>query len=42
VVVPVGFYQTVVEKVLGRSRSVVYVMPEAAPLRTVFHTLAAR
>jgi hypothetical protein len=42
VVVPVSFYQAVVEKVLGRSRSVVYVMPEAGALRTVFHTVAAR
>jgi hypothetical protein len=37
VVVPVSFYQRVVEPVLGRSRSVVYVLPEASPLRTAFH-----
>lgn len=42
VVVPVAFYQQVVERVLGRSRSVVYVMPEAAPLRAVFHALDGR
>jgi hypothetical protein len=42
VVVPVNFYETVVNKVLGRSRSVVYVMPEAGPLHTVFHALDAR
>jgi hypothetical protein len=38
VVVPVAFYQQVVERVLGR-RSVVYVMPESAPLQQVFHAL---
>ena len=36
VVVPVRFYEQVVENVLGRSRSVVYVIPEAAPLHAVF------
>lgn len=36
VVVPVAFYREVVERVLGRSRSVVYVMPETAPLQAVF------
>lgn len=36
VVVPVPFYTQVVEKVLGRARSVVYVMPESAPLHTLF------
>ena len=36
VVVPVAFYQQVVERVLGKARSVVYVMPETAPMRTVF------
>jgi hypothetical protein len=36
VVVPVQFYEQVVQSVLGRSRSVVYVMPEAGPLRAVF------
>ena len=41
VVVPVAFYQQVVERVLGRSRSVVYVLPEAKPLRTVFNALEA-
>jgi primosomal protein N' len=42
VVVPVAFYQQVVEKVLGRSRSVVYVMPETASLQKVFHALDQR
>ena len=41
VVVPVAFYQQVVERVLGKSRSVVYVLPEAQPLRNVFGELAA-
>ncbi|MCC2633281.1 MAG: hypothetical protein K0S48_1167 [Ramlibacter sp.] len=41
VVVPVAFYLQVVEQVLGRSPSVVYVLPEASPLRKVFHELAA-
>jgi hypothetical protein len=36
VVVPVQFYQQVVQRVLG-GRSVVYVMPETAPLQKVFH-----
>jgi primosomal protein N' len=39
VVVPVAFYRQVVERVLGQSRSVVYVMPEDAPLRAVFKAL---
>jgi len=37
VVVPVAFYQQVVDRVLGHGRSVVYVMPEMAPLQKVFH-----
>jgi hypothetical protein len=41
VVVPVAFYQQVVERVLGR-RSVVYVMPETASLQKVFHALDER
>ena len=36
VVVPVAFYTQVVDKVLGHARSVVYVMPETAPLQKVF------
>jgi hypothetical protein len=39
VVVPVPFYLQVVEPVLGSSRSVVYVMPEAGPLEAVFQAL---
>lgn len=42
VVVPVAFYQGVVEPVLGRSRSVVYVMPEQAAMGAVFQALDAR
>lgn len=42
VVVPVAFYQGVVEAVLGKSRSVVYVMPEHAPVGSVFQALSAR
>jgi hypothetical protein len=36
VVVPVAFYQQVVEQVLGKARSVVYVMPETRPVRALF------
>lgn len=36
VVVPVAFYLEVVEPVLGAGRSVVYVLPEAAPARQHF------
>lgn len=39
VVVPVPFYQKVVQPVLGRSRSVVYVMPETMPLGRVIESL---
>lgn len=39
VVVPVSFYQQVVEPVLGRARSVVYVMPESMPLGKLFDSL---
>lgn len=42
VVVPVAFYEQVVRKVLGRSRSVVYVMPETASLQKMFHALDRR
>lgn len=40
VVVPVAFYLQVVEQVLGKGRSVVYVMPETGPLQAFFHGLA--
>jgi hypothetical protein len=40
VVVPVPFYEQVVERVLGQGRSVVYVMPETLPLRAVFRGFA--
>lgn len=36
VVVPVAFYESVVANVLGRSRAVVYVLPETRPVRDVF------
>jgi hypothetical protein len=39
VVVPVPFYTQVVERVLGRGKSVVYVMPESEPVQHVFHAL---
>lgn len=37
VVVPVAFYRGVVERVLGKVRSVVYVLPESKTLQAVFH-----
>jgi hypothetical protein len=39
VVVPVAFYEKVVQAVLGTSRSVVYVMPESAPLGRIIDSL---
>lgn len=39
VVVPVPFYLHVVEQVLGKGHSVVYVMPESAPLQKVFRAV---
>lgn len=39
VVVPVAFYEQVVEPVLGASRSVVYVLPESRPLGALFGAL---
>jgi hypothetical protein len=39
VVVPVAFYEDVVERVLGGARSVVYVMPESRPLRAMLSEL---
>ena len=36
VVVPAAFYENVVEPMLGRSRAVVYVLPETRPVREVF------
>ena len=36
VVVPVAFYREVIAPHLGRSRSVVYVLPETRPLDTLF------
>lgn len=42
VVVPVAFYRSVVEQVLGRSRSVVYVMPETRTTSGFLHALEQR
>lgn len=39
VVVPVDFYENVVQRWLGKTRSVVYVLPESATLRHVFNAL---
>lgn len=39
VVVPVAFYTQVVETVLGRRASVVYVLPETRPVQQVFDAL---
>lgn len=39
VVVPVKFYQDVVQRWLGRTRAVVYVLPERASARDVFDSL---
>jgi hypothetical protein len=39
VVVPVAFYQQVVERMLGAARSVVYVMPETTRMQQVFDAL---
>jgi hypothetical protein len=39
VVVPVAFYEQVVEKVLGNTRSVVYVMPEESSVQATFRAL---
>ena len=36
--VPIAFFDTVVEPMLGRSRAVVYVLPEIKPLHAVFPT----
>lgn len=41
VVVPVAFYESVIAPVLGRGRSVVYVLPETRPLHTLFARGAA-
>jgi hypothetical protein len=41
VVVPQAFYESVVSRVLGQRRGVVYVMPETRPVRTVFGAEAA-
>lgn len=41
VVVPVAFYESVVAKLLGRGRSVVYVLPEQRPLDSLIPTALA-
>jgi primosomal protein N' len=42
VVVPVGFYQKVVQPVLGAGRSVLYVLPETAPVQGFMQALEQR
>jgi hypothetical protein len=42
VVVPVSFYENVVEPVLGASHSVVYVMPETVSMKALFQELDSR
>jgi hypothetical protein len=42
VVVPVAFYQQVVDKVLGHSASVVYVLPETRSVQAFVHALEQR
>jgi hypothetical protein len=42
VVVPVPFYQQVVQQVLGASRSVVYVLPESRPMQGFMRALEQR
>ncbi|MDF2463682.1 MAG: hypothetical protein K0Q43_1917 [Ramlibacter sp.] len=39
VVVPEAFYDTVVQPLLGRSRAVVYVLPETRPVHEIFGAL---
>lgn len=39
VVVPAAFYDQVVQPVMGRTRAVVYVLPETRPVRDVFGAL---
>jgi hypothetical protein len=39
VVVPVAFYENVVGRVLGRTRSVVYVLPETRSVADFLHGL---
>lgn len=41
VVVPVDFYVSVIERVFGQRRGVVYVLPETQPVRAVFGPEAA-
>ena len=40
VVVPVAFYEEVVQRVLGQGRSVVYVLPDSQPLQDLFTAFA--
>jgi hypothetical protein len=42
VVVPVAFYERVVEPVLGAKRGVVYVLPETRPTHEIFRALEAQ
>ena len=36
--VPIAFFDSVIEPALGRSRAIVYILPEIKPLRQVFQT----
>jgi hypothetical protein len=38
-VVPVEFYENVVDPVLGQGRAVVYVLPENRPVQALFDTV---
>ena len=42
IVVPVEFYEQVIDPTLGSRRGVVYVLPEASPVQAMFGTLEAR
>jgi hypothetical protein len=42
VVVPVAFYQSVVQRVLGASKSVVYVLPETRPVQGFVQAMEQR
>lgn len=41
IVVPVAFYEKVIQPVLGKTRSVVYVLPETRPLQSLLGALQA-
>ncbi len=41
IVVPVAFYDNVIQPVLGKSRSVVYVLPETRPVQGMLGAMQA-